>query len=290
MSMSVLLPELTMRASLLFMMSCPAASRRRRRGADQGARSPKRRRPGRPEPKTKPGGTLSIRPDWPRSEVKRPGTKTLTWVKPALFRPQPEGDKLKAHRLRSANPAAQPAYRLEMLRMIAGEAQDEVADPGIDPAPEPGSGAFGRPGISRLPRPHLGGRAAVVTLHEGVQALFGMRLVIVDRQRQIDRAGQLRRVAPGLARKLVDLPPLLAPFPRIGRIREPAVIEPPDAFEAGAHHAPNPDRRSAGTVRGRAEHRLFHDPTAVPIDRLAAPQFPAEAPALHPAAAPLLET
>src|SRR5258708_28629799 len=113
-----------------------------------------------------------------------------------------------------------------------------MAVSGRDPAREPGGGTFRRAGISRLPRPHLGGGAAIVILHEGVHAFFTARLVVVDRQGQVDRAGQRRRIAPGLARDLVDLPPLLAPLAGIGRIGEPAIIAPPNPFEAGPPPAP----------------------------------------------------
>src|SRR5205085_824399 len=101
--------------------------------------------------------------------------------------------------------------------------------------------------------------------------LFAARLIVVDRQGQVDSAGQLRRVASRLARDLMDLPPLLAPLAWIGRVREPTVIEPPDPLETGAHHAANPDRRPARTVRPRAKRRFFHHPAAVPVDRLSAP-------------------
>src|SRR5205085_12262427 len=102
-------------------------------------------------------------------------------------------------------------------------------------------------------------------------------------------ARQGRRVAPGRARDLMDLVPLLAPFAGVGRVGEPAVIEPPDALEARAHHAADPDRRPSRTVRPRAEHGVFHDPAAVPGDRLATPQFPAEAQPFEHAADPPFE-
>ena len=90
-------------------------------------------------------------------------------------------------------------------------------------------------------------------------AFFAARLVVVDRQGQVDRAGQGRRVAAGLARDLVDLAPLLAPLAGIGGIGEPAIVEPPDPFEAGSHHAADPDRRTAGAMRHWPEHGGFHE-------------------------------
>src|SRR5207247_5746291 len=87
----------------------------------------------------------------------------------------------------------------------------------------------------------------------------------------------------------VGLAPLLAPLARIGRIGEPAVIEPSDPFEALAHHAPDPDRRPARTVRRRAERGLLHDPAAVPVDRLAGPQLARQAQPFEHAADALLE-
>src|SRR5437870_149429 len=79
-----------------------------------------------------------------------------------------------------ANLLTQPANGFEMLDVIAGEAQHEVADPGIDPAPEPSRRAFGRSSIGRLSRPHLGGGTTVVILHERVHPLFAARCLVVD--------------------------------------------------------------------------------------------------------------
>src|SRR3954466_15011126 len=151
-----------------------------------------------------------------------------------------------------------------------------MAGSGPDPGREPLGGALGGTGIARLPGAHDRSRLAVIVLHERVHPLPGARLVLVDCQGQVHGAGQLVGITPRLARDLMDFFPLRAPALRVGGVREPAVIKPADPFEACPNHAAKPDRRSAGTVRHRAERRLLDNPSAVPRNRLAGPQLAAE--------------
>ena len=173
--------------------------------------------------------------------------------------------------------------------VIPDEAEHEMARTGLRIASNPGRHRIGRACEARLPLAQDRRRSPVVLLEIRVNPRVSGRFVVVDREGEVDRSGDRAGPPAGFGREFEHLAPLLAPVRGIRPGREPAVEVPAGPLEVRAHRASHPDGRSAGTVRGGAEHSALHPPAALPLDRLARPERTAQAKPFQHAPGALLE-
>src|SRR6266481_2350284 len=104
-------------------------------------------------------------------------------------------------------------------------------------------------GASKVSLPRADGRRrlAIILFEEFVHPLVCPIGVVIQRQSQIHRPGEGRRVAPGLAGDTRDLGPLLGPCLRLGRDWHPAIEQTPHLSSAA--NAGYPPPKSAGRRR-----------------------------------------
>src|SRR5471030_2332167 len=123
---------------------------------------------------------------------------------------QRPGGSLRCERI-SPLPAEvlpQSRHNLEVPLVFAGKPKNEMARPRIGIGFEPCCRAFGRSGVAHLTLAHHVGPLAVILLEIGIDARLGPRRIVVDRQSEIHRPGQLARIAPRRLRRRFHFTPL----------------------------------------------------------------------------------